>query len=254
MERFGCCVTFERAEKHQVQSSFEFPWSSCQHGGKSAISTKLFLFSLVDDMYANRKKVVLASASPRRQQFMRELGLRFTVATASIDETPVAHEMPEAFALRMAEEKARAVASLFPDDWIVAGDTVVCLDGSILGKPADAEEASSMLMALSGRTHVVRTGICLYHKTERVCEKKCVSSDVHFARLSPELIKAYVATGEPLDKAGGYGIQGMGSVLVKEISGSYTNIVGLPLFELLELLQNHGVVELSGLDTIVFRQ
>lgn len=205
-------------------------------------------------MYTNRKKIVLASASPRRQQFMRELGLNFTVATASIDETPVAREMPEAFAIRMAEEKARAVASLFPGDWIVAGDTVVCLDGAILGKPEDAERASSMLMALSGRTHVVRTGLCLYHNTDRVCEKKCVSSKVHFAHLSPELIKAYVATGEPLDKAGGYGIQGMGSVLVKEISGSYTNIVGLPMFELLELLLCHGVVEVSGTDTIASRQ
>jgi septum formation protein len=143
----------------------------------------------------------------------------------------------------MAEEKSAAVSTEFPDAWVISGDTVVCLDDKILGKPADEREAVAQLMALSGREHYVRTAICVAHRSRGVKSVQLVSTKVLFAEFSETVARAYVATGESFDKAGAYGIQGKGIFLVRAIEGSYSNVVGLPLYELMEVLQAYGVIQ-----------
>ncbi len=197
-------------------------------------------------MYHNRDKIILASGSPRRQQYLQEMGLRFTVKTSSVCEDCLNHESPEQFVLRMAHEKAVEVSIEFPDFWVISGDTVVCLGDKILGKPADEHEAVALLMALSGREHSVKTGFCVAHGSRGVNIVQAVTTKVRFAEFSELVARAYVATGESLDKAGAYGIQGKGIFLVKTIEGSYSNVVGLPLYELMEVLQENGVIELDG--------
>jgi len=194
-------------------------------------------------MYHNVEPIILASASPRRQQYLTELGLTFTIQTTSVYERPFLNETPENFVLRMAVEKAAAVSSEFPETWVISGDTVVCLDDKILGKPIDGREAVSQLMALSGREHYVRTGFCVAHRSRGVNNVQLVSTKVLFAEFSETVAHAYVATGESFDKAGAYGIQGKGIFLVKAIEGSYSNVVGLPLYELMEVLQAYGVIQ-----------
>ncbi len=194
-------------------------------------------------MYHNIEPIILASASPRRQQYLEEMGLTFTIQTPSVYECPLLNETPESFVLRMAGEKAAAVSTEFPDTWVISGDTVVCLDDKILGKPADGLEAVTQLMALSGREHYVRTGFCVTHRSRRVNIVQLVSTKVLFAEFSETVAYAYVATGESFDKAGAYGIQGKGVFLVKAIEGSYSNVVGLPLYELIEVLQAYGVIQ-----------
>ncbi|MDH4333546.1 MAG: Maf family protein [Desulfobulbaceae bacterium] len=194
------------------------------------------------EAFRTQARLILASGSPRRRDFLAELGLVFEVAAADIDETPHSGETPIEFVARLAREKALAVD--FPDAWVLAADTVVVVDGEILGKPGDEEEACGMLMRLSGRWHEVWTGFSLCcHETGEQCTKT-VCTRVRFLTLTPELCRAYVRTGEPLDKAGAYGIQGKGCFLVPEISGSYTNVVGLPMAEVLETLLHHKVIAL----------
>jgi septum formation protein len=145
----------------------------------------------------------------------------------------------------MAWEKAVVVSSDFPDSWVISGDTVVCLGDRILGKPADELEAVALLMSLSGREHCVKTGFCVAHRSCEVKIVQSVTTKVHFTEFSESVARAYVATGESLDKAGAYGIQGKGVFLVKAIEGSYSNVVGLPLYELMEVLQANGIIELD---------
>ena len=194
-------------------------------------------------MYHNTEPIILASGSPRRRQYLEEMGLTFTVKTTSADELPFDNENPESFVLRMAFEKAAAISSEFPDSWVISGDTVVCLGDKILGKPADEDDAVDLLMALSGRVHYVKTGFCVAHGSRGLKIVQVVSTKVLFAEFSIEVARAYVAAGESLDKAGAYGIQGKGIFLVQAIEGSYSNVVGLPLHELMEVLQVHGVIE-----------
>ena len=194
-------------------------------------------------MYHNREELILASGSPRRQQYLKEMGLNFTVRTAAVNEQPFEHESPEDFVLRMAREKAVVVSSEFPDSWVISGDTVVCLGDKILGKPADENDAVALLMELSGREHCVKTGFCVAHGLRGVNIVQSVTTKVHFAEFSESIARAYVAEGESLDKAGAYGIQGKGGLLVKAIEGSYSNVVGLPLYELTEVLLANGVIE-----------
>ena len=175
------------------------------------------------------------------------MGLTFTVRTASIDELPLPGEDPDVFVLRMARDKAAEVSRQFPDVWVISGDTVVCLGRRILGKPTDKEEAVNLLLELSGREHSVKTGFCLVHESRKVMIARSVTTKVRFAQLSRSIVQSYVATGESLDKAGAYGIQGRGGCLVRSIEGSYSNVVGLPLYELLEVLLENGVVEPSVL-------
>jgi len=178
---------------------------------------------------------------------LHDLGLHFMVSAVSIDETPQMDEDADAFVVRMAKEKAAAVSKDFPGSWIIAGDTVVCLGKEILGKPLDEGEAVAMLMSLSGRTHIVRSGICLHHAEKRVFDHRFVATKVFFSEFDEMTARSYVATGECLDKAGAYGIQGKGAFLVKAIEGSYSNVVGLPLHEILEMLRDHQVI-MSSLD------
>lgn len=194
-------------------------------------------------MYTNTEPIILASASPRRQQYLMEMGLDFTVQTASVHEQPHAGETPENFVARMALEKAAVISRQCADSWVISGDTVVCLGDTILGKPADGADAVAQLMALSGREHQVKTGFCVAQRAGGVRCVEVVSTKVFFAEFSDEVARAYVATGEPFDKAGSYGIQGKGIFLVKAIEGSYANVVGLPLYELMTVLLAHKVIQ-----------
>ena len=193
-------------------------------------------------MFKTCKSLVLASNSPRRREYFSDLGLIFTVHAADIDERVADEETPESFVQRMAGEKALAVRHIYPGSWIVAADTVVCLGRSILGKPRDIEDAVAMLMSLAGREHVVRTGYCVTCEEENILVVKSVATSVWFADFSTDVARAYAATGEPLDKAGAYGIQGKGAFLVEKVEGSYSNVVGMPLTEVLGELIRWGVI------------
>lgn len=184
--------------------------------------------------------LVLASASPRRRELLERLGLAFEVVPASVDERALAGEAPAAHVERLAVEKARAVAAARPEAVVVGGDTVVVLDGEILTKPGDAAEATRMLLRLQGREHRVETGLAVVAPGDR-SHSAVVGADVVFRPFDRDTAAAYVATGEPLDKAGAYGIQGYGSVLVESISGDYFAVVGLPLARLVMLLDLLGL-------------
>ncbi len=178
-------------------------------------------------------RLVLASASPRRASLLRSAGLDFDVRPADADETPLPDEDPRRYALRVAHAKARDVPRA-AGEAVLAADTVVALDGRILGKPADADEARRTLAALSGREHRVHTAVVVVAGGR--FHTRTVTTRVRFRALTPHDIDAYVATGESFDKAGGYGIQGHGGALVARLTGSYTAVVGLPLEETLVLL------------------
>jgi septum formation protein len=194
-------------------------------------------------MFQNSQPIILASESPRRQQYLKEMGLTFTVQSASVQEHPLDNEDPDGFVRRMAVEKASVISLMFPESWVISGDTVVCLGDKILGKPADEQEAVSLLMSLSGREHCVKTGFCVAHESRGMKVIQSVTTKVRFSAFPKSVALAYVATGESLDKAGAYGIQGKGIFLVKEITGSYSNVVGLPINELLDILQVNGVIQ-----------
>jgi septum formation protein len=170
--------------------------------------------------------LVLASQSPRRSEILRQAGIPFTVQTADVDETPFPHEKPEAYVQRLAEWKARAVPA-DPGDTVLGADTTVVIDGEMLGKPADAADARRMLVLLSGRRHEVLTGICLKHGVEVV--RDWAATSVWFAPLGTQDIEEYIASGEPMDKAGAYAIQGLASKFIERIEGCYFNVVGLPV-------------------------
>jgi septum formation protein len=178
--------------------------------------------------------VTLASQSPRRRELLAQLGLALDVRPAHADETPRPGEAPRAYVERLAREKARAVAGAV----VLGADTTVAVDGRILGKPDDAADAARMLRALSGRAHEVVTGVCVRAAGRE--EAVTVATEVLFAPLDEARIAWYVATGEPLDKAGAYAVQGAGGLFVREVRGSVSNVVGLPLAETLELLARAG--------------
>jgi septum formation protein len=182
--------------------------------------------------------LVLASASPRRRELLQRVGLNLQIVPADIDESGVPGEAPEHMAERLARAKADAVAALMPDRLVLAADTIVVLDGRVLGKPRDDAEAADMLRDLSGRHHEVITGFAICGDAPGT--SGTVTTKVHFRSLDAAVIDRYVATGEPLDKAGAYGIQGVGAMLVRGIEGSYTNVVGLPLVEVLAAIADHG--------------
>lgn len=190
-------------------------------------------------------RIVLASASPRRREILETLGVAFRVEVAAIDESVRPDEGPEAYVARVAREKARAVAARCDADVVVlAADTSVIVDGRILGKPEDDEDAARMLRLLSGRAHDVLTAIAIEGPRsgdERASTAHVIRTEVVFRAVDDDAIARYVASGEPRDKAGAYAIQGLGMGLVREIRGSYTNVVGLPAVETLELLAESGV-------------
>jgi septum formation protein len=184
--------------------------------------------------------VYLASASPRRSELLRQIGVRFEVRPAAIPEDRHSGETPDAYVLRLAAAKADVVWGRLDEPRpVLAADTAVVLDDRVLGKPGGAAEAAAMLAELSGRTHRVLTAVALRSAggTDRLL---CVS-EVRFRATTAEERRAYCATGEPYDKAGGYGIQGRAAVFVEHLSGSYSSVVGLPLFETARLLERCGV-------------
>lgn len=186
-------------------------------------------------------ELVLASASPRRQDFLRRLGLAFKGAPAQVDESLLPGEPAQEAARRLAGQKARAVAMAWPGAAVLAADTLVVLDQHILGKPLDREDARRMLGLLAGAEHQVVTGYCLLWQGREDCGQAV--SSVRFRALSPAEIEAYLHSGEPLGKAGAYAVQGLGAALVDQVSGSYTNVVGLPLAEVVELMLARGIIE-----------
>ncbi|MEO8190616.1 MAG: Maf family protein [Acidobacteriota bacterium] len=190
--------------------------------------------------------LVLASGSPRRAQILGELEIPFFVDPPEVDETLLPGEPGDAAALRLARAKAREVARRRPAEWVLAADTLVILEDEILGKPADDAEAARMLGRLSGRTHRVVTSVCL-RRGEGEGLSETAWSSVLFAPMSPEEISWYVATGEPRDKAGAYGIQGLGSRFVVGIEGSYTNVMGLPAAVIYRLMKASRDSALSSL-------
>ena len=183
----------------------------------------------------------LASASPRRRQLLEQMGLRFEAAAADVDEGLRPGEAAEDYVSRVAEAKARAVVRRLgnPGLPVLAADTAVVLDGAVLGKPRDRADGVAMLGRLAGRSHQVLSAVALWHAGE--IRKALSRSRVSFRAISPEEAAAYWASGEPADKAGGYGIQGLGAVFVESLEGSYSGVMGLPLFETAALLKEIGI-------------
>jgi septum formation protein len=184
--------------------------------------------------------LVLASASPRRGELLRNAGIAFVAQAAEIDETPMTGESPRECAERLAREKAVAVHGQRPGELVLGADTMVVVDGAILGKPADAADAARMLRMLSGRTHEVITGVCLVGPVGGESVRSEVTR-VTMSELPEDAIRDYVASGEPMDKAGAYAIQGMASRWIPRIEGDYANVVGLPVALVYRMLRERGV-------------
>lgn len=190
-------------------------------------------------------RLVLASASPRRRELIARLGLRFEVVPADLDESAQPGEAPEAMVRRLAESKALAVAHARPDALVVGSDTTVVVDGEVLGKPADERDSVAMLLRLQGREHRVETGVAVVAppldggRSARLASST-VGVDVRFRAFDEDVARTYVRTGEPLDKAGAYGIQGYGSALVERIDGDYFAVMGLPVTRMLKHMEELG--------------
>lgn len=190
-------------------------------------------------------RFILASASPRRYELLKQLGLEFDVIPSRVEEDRVQGESPQEHVIRLAEAKALEVGSRYSDRWVIAADTIVYVDGFILGKPEGREEALEMLRRLSGRDHWVLTGFSVQHLEKKKGDQEAVQTAVKVKTLTPVEMEWYVHTGEPFDKAGGYAIQGIGSFMIESIRGSYSNVVGLPLCELIQMLKQLGALTIS---------
>ena len=190
-------------------------------------------------MYHSGMRLILASASPRRTDLLRAAGYDFDVEPAHVDESELAGEPPGAYVLRVAAMKARTVAARHPEDIILAADTTVVIDGTMLAKPADDADARRMLGLLSGRTHDVLTGVVLVRAGRE--SSAVIDTRVSFRLLTAEEIDRYVASGEPHDKAGAYGVQGRAARFVESVVGSYSNVVGLPVGAVRALLEAEGL-------------
>ncbi len=185
--------------------------------------------------------LILASNSSRRKELLRQIGLDFSIDPADVDETALPNEPPEVYAMRVALDKARVVAARAGAGFVIAADTIVVLDSEILGKPADPRDAERILTRLSGKEHRVITGLAVGDAATGKSLTRASTTRVWFRSLALQEISSYVATGEPLDKAGAYGIQGLGAFLIERIDGCFCNVVGLPLPLLNELLRAFGV-------------
>lgn len=192
----------------------------------------------------NKFPLILASASPRRKELLQLAGIPLEVIPSRADERFLPGESPEGHVRRVAREKAMDVGRQHPGRWVLGADTVVAIDGKILGKPGGPSEAEEMLRELSRREHRVLTGFCILRYPSLGEREGTIISRVKFKPLSEEEIRWYIHTGEPFDKAGGYAIQGKAAFMVEEVHGSYTNVVGLPLCEVVEALRELGAVNL----------
>jgi len=187
--------------------------------------------------------LILASASPRRRELLQKVGVAFTVIPSNTPEAAQPGETPQEYALRVAGEKAWEVADKHPGTWVLGADTIVEIDGEVLGKPRDAADGQRMLSKLSSRTHQVMTAFALLDGDGRVRVRQVVTSRVTFKPLSDAQIGEYLATGEPFDKAGAYAVQGVGASLIERVEGSYTNVIGLPMDEIQAALRAVGLLD-----------
>ncbi len=187
------------------------------------------------------KTIILASASPRRKEILEKTGLKFRTDESDYEEKMVSGLKPHELAVLLSRKKARVVARRYRDAIIIAADTVVVLRGRLFGKPRDAEEARKMLKALSGKSHYVITGFTIIDTEIKKELSRSIETKVFFKRLSAVEIEAYIRSGEPLDKAGAYGIQGLGAVIVKKMEGDFFNVMGLPLNAVVESLKKFGI-------------
>ena len=190
----------------------------------------------------NPLPLILASASPRRRQLLGVLDLDFEIVPSEADEKLLEGEAPREHVARLSRLKAKEVAKEHHDRWIIGADTIVFIDGIILGKPGDEQEAREMLRRLSGREHTVMTGFCIHHEDKGTTIGDVVESFVKIKDLTEEEITGYINTGEPFDKAGSYAIQGKGMFMVEKVRGSYTNVIGFPMCEVVNALRQAGAV------------
>ena len=193
----------------------------------------------------NQPTLILASSSPRRQELLRQAGISFQVHAAHINEDQLAAEKPSEYALRLAREKAQAVAAHYPQSYVLGADTIVVVDGEVLGKPIDHADAARMLRRLSGRSHEVTTAVSLVAPDavapDARTQTRACTTKVYFRELTEDEIQQYVASGEPMDKAGAYAIQGGASRWTDRIEGEWSNVVGLPLSLVTDLLRTNGL-------------
>ncbi|MGA3172988.1 MAG: nucleoside triphosphate pyrophosphatase [Syntrophorhabdales bacterium] len=191
---------------------------------------------------SDENAIVLASESTRRIDILRSLGISFAIMPPAIIERRRPYESPKDYVLRISYEKAQKVGSLFPEKWIIGADTVVVHKGRVLGKPKTEEDAFAMLKRLRANWHKVFTGYCILNVSKRIVYQDVAETKVFIKDLTDEEIAKYVETSEPFDKAGSYAVQGKGGYMVKEIKGSYTNVVGLPICEITEALLSLGIL------------
>jgi septum formation protein len=190
-------------------------------------------------------KFILASASPRRRELLASIGLEFDVMPSNVPEVRGSDEAPEEYVARLSRDKARALADAHPERWIIAADTTVLLGEELLEKPVDFDDAVRMLTALSGKTHLVYTGVTLQNVERSYRDTRVAESEVRILPLDRQDIEWYVRTGEPMDKAGAYAVHGIASMFIDAIHGSYTNVVGLPLATLFQMLRRAGLDPLA---------
>ncbi len=188
----------------------------------------------------NNARLILASASPRRRELLHRAGIEVDVEPAHVPEEMLSGESPKQYAERLAREKADTVFTRRPDRFVLGADTIVIVENHVLGKPTDAADAGRMLRLLSGRTHQVTTGVCLLGTG--ICDVRSETTQVHFGRLTEDQIGDYIASGEPMDKAGAYGIQGRASCWIPRVEGCYFNVVGLPVPLVYRMLREHGAI------------
>ena len=191
----------------------------------------------------NTEKLILASKSPRRKELLEQIGIKIKISPSTIDETSVSIKDPEAYVKELSFLKTKNLTPLYPESWILGADTIVVVQGQILGKPQSKTNAITMLNQLNNCEHSVHTAFCVLNQKKKSKVIKSIKTKVYFKCLTDQEIHWYVGTGEPFDKAGAYGIQGIGAFLVKQISGSYTNVVGLPVCEVVETLMSLNVIQ-----------
>jgi len=191
--------------------------------------------------------MILASKSARRRYLLKQAGLSFSVIPSDFDESSVPVTNPDNYVKVLAESKAIDISDKYPESWIIGADTVVVIGGQILGKPISRSDAREMLKRLSGQTHLVLTGYCICCKAKNRFFSETIKTEVLFKNLTDQEIEWYIHTKEPFDKAGAYAIQGLGTFLVKSVNGSYTNVVGLPVCEVIEFLIKEGLL---GFDSV----
>lgn len=191
-------------------------------------------------------RLILASSSPRRRELLASIGVPFDVIPSHIPEERASGEAPEEYVARLSREKANAIATQHSSQWVIAADTTVLLGEQLLEKPLDTADAERMLSLIAGQTHIVYTGVTLQNVERKYRDTRVAESEVRMLPLSKDEIAWYVRTGEPLDKAGAYAVQGIGGMFIDSIHGSYTNVVGLPLAMLFQMMRKAGIDPLKG--------